>query len=66
MNTPENGIIDVNFEDHIDDEVEYHFNVDLEILRNRETGDVSFGWAPVGSAVSEIWREDAGYGEENR
>lgn len=41
------------------DDVEYHFNVDVQILKNNVTGEYSIGWARPGSEVSEQWRRNA-------
>lgn len=61
---PENGMIiqAINFEDHLDDEVEYHFNVDVQVLIDRKNNKASIGWCELGSEVSKLWRKDAGYG----
>lgn len=55
----------INFDNRADNEVEYHFNVDVQVLIDHITGNVSMGWSRPGSVVSEIWRRDAGlYPEE--
>lgn len=64
---PENGmkIEVINFDDRTDNSVEYHFNVDVQVLYDSKTGEASIGWTRPGSAVSNMWRKDAGYGEED-
>lgn len=64
---PENGtkIEVINFNNYTEKSIEYHFNVDVQVLFDSETGEASIGWARPGSAVSELWRKDAEYGEED-
>lgn len=45
----------INFDNRADNEVEYHFNVDVQVLIDHITGNVSMGWSRPGSVVSEIW-----------
>lgn len=63
---PENGAKweAMNFDNRLDDEVEYHFNVDVQILIDHSTNTISMGWCQPGSAVSELWRKDAGVWED--
>ena len=55
----------MNFDNRLNNLVEYHFGVDVQILTDPETGKISMGWARPGSAVSDLWRKDAEYGEED-
>jgi len=52
-----------NFDNRLDNSVEYYFGVDVQILTDPKTGKISIGWAQPGSAVSEKWRKDAGVWE---
>ena len=40
------------------DKVEYHFNVDIEILTNSITGEQEIGWTPHGSRISKLWETE--------
>lgn len=45
-------------ETNLYDEVEYHFDVAVQVLRNSVTGEQSIGWAPMGSDIVYEWLED--------
>ena len=46
----------INIETNLYDEVTYVFGADVQISRNSLTGEVSIGWARIGSQVSDTWR----------
>lgn len=47
-------------ESNLFDKVSYVFGADLQILENSITGEVSIGWAPIGSDISNGWRAENG------
>lgn len=47
-------------ESNIFDEVEYHFNCAVQILKNSMTGETSIGWTPMDSSIAEMWLKDGG------